>query len=154
MRATSSSKTTVRSFCSASTCRSVINAAKPTKAFAARPVSGEATPRSSASSASAVVMLVLPRPLAELLQRLLADAAPRHVDDALEADRLVRVVDHAQIGDQIAHFAPLVEADAADQLIADAVLDEGFFKRARLGVGAVHHGEIAVAVALALASAA
>ena len=57
----------------------------------------------------------------QLGDRLRADAAAGHVDDAREADDVERVVDEAQVREHVLHLAPLVEARAADELVAGCV---------------------------------
>ena len=81
-------------------------------------------------------------PIQEGLQRLLADAARRHVDDALEADAVVGVMDQAQVGQQVLDLAPFVEAYPAHQRVGHSRVDEGLFHGAGLRVGAVHDGEV------------
>ncbi len=80
------------------------------------------------------------RPEVELLLRRLADAARGHVEDAAEADRVQRIVDDAQVSDDVLDLAPLIELRRPDQPVGQARLDERLFQGARLGVGAVHHG--------------
>ena len=56
----------------------------------------------------------------DLLQRLhdpLADAASRHVDDAAQADVVVRIHDQLEVGERVLDLLALVEADAADDLV-------------------------------------
>ena len=77
------------------------------------------------------------------LQRIhhaLADAARRHVDHAPQADVVVRVDDQLQVGERVLDFLALVEADAADDLVGDALAHQRVFNRARLRVGPVEHG--------------
>ena len=76
------------------------------------------------------------------MKRFFADAAGGNVDDAFEADAIVRVVDQAQIGQYVLDLAPLVEAHPTHQDIGRRLADKGLFHRARLRVGAVHHGKI------------
>ena len=73
-----------------------------------------------------------------------ADSPFRHVEDALQAHRVVRVAKHLQVGHGIADFAAVVELDAADHGIGDAALVQDFLKDAGLGVEAVQHGHVAV----------
>ena len=76
-------------------------------------------------------------------QGLIADAARRDVDDPPQADLVVGVVHQAQVGDDILDLAPPVEALGPHQLVGQPGAQEGLFQQAGLGVGAVHHGEIA-----------
>ena len=84
----------------------------------------------------------LRRPL-DLLDGTVPDAATGDVDDA--AERLcVRVVVHeAEVGKEVAHLAAVVEACAADDAVADPLLDAGLLDRPRLRVRAVHDREVA-----------
>ena len=80
----------------------------------------------------------------ELLERVhhaLADAARRHVDHAPQADVVVRVDDQLQVGERVLDFLALVEPDAADDLVGEALAHQRVFDRARLRVGAVEHGD-------------
>ena len=47
-----------------------------------------------------------------------------HVDDALERGRVAVVAQGAQVGERVLDLAPLVEARAADELVAQAVAQE------------------------------
>ena len=78
----------------------------------------------------------------EVLERAIADAARGDVDDAAEGHRVGVVADQAQVGEQVAHLAAVVEARPADDAVADALLDAGLLDGARLRVRAVHHGEV------------
>ena len=55
------------------------------------------------------------------LHDALADAARRHVDHAPQADVVVRIDDQAHVGERVLDFLPLVEPDAADDLVGDAL---------------------------------
>ena len=74
--------------------------------------------------------------------RAVADTAPRRVQDAPQAHRVIGVGDGAQVGDDVTHFLTLVELRAADHLVRDAVADEDFLHCTRAGVGAVEDGDI------------
>ncbi len=80
--------------------------------------------------------------------RGLADAARGHVEDAAEADGVARVMDNAQIGDDVLDLAPLVEPRRPDQPVGHPRADERLFQRAGLGVGAVHHRAAVAVIAL------
>ena len=70
------------------------------------------------------------------LQSRGADAALRHVDDALESEIVGRLMHEAQIGQRVADFLPLVEAQAADHAIGQAERHKALFEFARLEAGA------------------
>ena len=63
--------------------------------------------------------------------------SPRgHIGNPQQADVIVRVEKTLQIGQHIPNLAPVKEALAADQMIADVGLAQGGFQRTRLRVGA------------------
>ena len=95
--------------------------------------------RPASSGGRSVVAVELDR--LERLHHALADAARRHVDDAAQADVVVRVEDQPQVGERVLDFLALVEPDAADDLVGDAGPPQRVFDRARLGVGAVEDGD-------------
>ncbi len=57
----------------------------------------------------------------------------------------------AQIGQRVLDLAALIEARAADELVAQPVAQEGLLDGTALGVGAVHHGDVLEAVLLVVA---
>src|SRR5579875_2674839 len=77
-----------------------------------------------------------PRERVQSLQGRGADAALRHVDDALESEVVRRLMDEAQIGQRIADFLPLGEPQAADYAIGEAEGQESLFDLAGLETGA------------------
>ena len=77
------------------------------------------------------------RPLTELLQRRRADLALRRVDDTQEGAVVVRVGQHAQIGQQIFNFRTRKERRAAGDFVRDAVLHQHLFKDPRLVIAAI-----------------
>ena len=58
------------------------------------------------------------------LQGRFAEAALGQIDDPLEGEIVIRLMDHAQIGDRVANLGPLVEARPADHPIGQAEMDE------------------------------
>ena len=66
---------------------------------------------------------------------------------ALVRGRVVVGAQHAQVGERVLDLAPLVEARAADQLVAQAVAQERLLDRAALGVRPVHDRDVAQEVA-------
>ena len=79
---------------------------------------------------------------AELLQlgdAAIADLAAWRVHHARERHRVARVDAEAQVGEHILHLAPVVEAQAADQLIRDAAPEEHLLEGPGLRVGAIEH---------------
>ena len=75
----------------------------------------------------------------------LAEAAARHARRPGGTPRRRRVGDQPQVGEQVLHLAPLVEADRADEPIGDPRAAERLFQRPRLRVGAVEHRHVGVA---------
>ncbi|CCK00370.1 hypothetical protein BN130_3142 [Cronobacter malonaticus 507] len=89
-------------------------------------------------------LIALVRPLAELLQRRRADFALRRVHNAQKGAVVVRVRQHAQIGQQIFDFRAREERRTAGNTIRDAVLHQHLFKHPRLVVAAIQDGVIFV----------
>src|SRR5439155_9437582 len=75
--------------------------------------------------------------------RLRSDAPRRDVHDARQRDRVLWVAQKAQICEDVLDLAPLVERDAADDLVREAELAERIFDRARLGVSAIEDRDVA-----------
>ena len=73
-----------------------------------------------------------------------ADAAPRGVEDAPHAHRVAGIVQHPQVGDDVADLPALVEPNAANDFVRYARADEDLFQRARRVVGAVEHRDVVV----------
>ncbi len=84
------------------------------------------------------------------LHRGVAEAALRHVDDALEGEIVGRRIDDAQIGERVADLGALVEARAADHAIGQAERDEAVLELAHLERGAHQDGDLVERVAVAL----
>ncbi len=84
------------------------------------------------------------------LHRLRADAAARHVDDALECQIVGRLMDEAEIGHGVADFLALVKARAADDAIGQAEREEPFLELARLEAGAHQDRDLAQRFAVPL----
>ena len=83
----------------------------------------------------------------ELLDALdggLADAAPRHVDDALRRDVVGRVHDEREVGHDVADLGAVEEARAADDAVRHAGAQQHVFQHAALRVRAVEHGHLVV----------
>ena len=104
--------------------------ASPTASCSWPPAAGR--PAAAAVSASSAELNRLER-----LHHALADAARRHVDDAPQADVVVRIEHQPQVGERVLDFLALVEPDAADDLVGDAGAAQRVFDRARLRVGAI-----------------
>ena len=77
-----------------------------------------------------------------------ADPPLRPVRDPHQADRVVRVVEHLQVGDRILHLGALVEARPADHLVADLVEAQRLLEHARLRVHPVEDRDLAAGEAL------
>ena len=87
--------------------------------------------------------LLLVRELQGRLDRARADAAGGRVDDARQAQVVVRRLDDAQIGEHILDLGAVKKARAADNAVRDAVALEGIFELVALRVHAVEHGVVA-----------
>ena len=68
--------------------------------------------------------------------RLVTKAALGPIDDTLESEVVGRLDDQPEVGDRVADLGPLVEAEAADDLIAEANGDEALLELAGLELGA------------------
>ena len=79
---------------------------------------------------------------------LVADAPRGHIDDALQSHEIVAVECGADVRQDIFYFAALVKPHAADDLVGDSAVKQGFFHRAGLCVGAVEHDDIAESASL------
>ncbi len=79
---------------------------------------------------------------AQHLERAIADAARRRVDDALERGIVVAIGDQAQIRQRIADLGALEVAQSAVDAIRDRMLDQLFLEVARLRIGAVQHCDV------------
>ncbi len=90
--------------------------------------------------------LVLQPVLLDLLDGALADSTRRRVDDAQQADRIVRAGEYLQIGQRILHFGALIETESAHHHIFAAVAPQRFFDLPRLEIGAIQHRRAIVRV--------
>ena len=90
------------------------------------------------------------RGAAQQLQGRLAEPALGQIDDALEREVVVRLMDHAQIGDRVADLGALVEARAADHAVRQAEIDEALLEGAGLEARPHQHGDVVEAAAGAL----
>ena len=71
-----------------------------------------------------------------------AEAAPGHVDDALEGEVVGGGVDDAEISQRVADFLALVKSGAADHAIGQAQRDEAILELAHLERGAHQDGDL------------
>src|SRR5690606_6591820 len=71
-----------------------------------------------------------------------ADAARRHVHDALERRIVVAVRDEPQVRERILDLGALEEAHAAVDAIRDAGREQRFLENARLRVRTIQHGDV------------
>ena len=72
-------------------------------------------------------------PGGELLDGLRADPPRRHVDDPQQRDPVRRIAGQADVAEGVLDLAPLVEADAAHELVRDAEAHERLFEHAATG---------------------
>ena len=80
-------------------------------------------------------------PLQQASQRTRPDPPPGVVDHPLERRLIEGIGDQTEVGEHVEDLPPLVEPDAADDLIGDTPPAKGVFHRACLGIGAVENGE-------------
>ena len=75
---------------------------------------------------------------------LVTNSALRHVDNAAQAHRVIRIIHDAQVGHQVPDLAAFVETRATDHLVRDARAHENILQCARSIVGAVHNRNIRI----------
>ena len=63
-------------------------------------------------------------------------------EQPLDADRVGRIGQHAQVGEQILDLAMLIEAQSADHVVRDAPAHQRLFDQARLRVDPVEHHDV------------
>ena len=80
--------------------------------------------------------------------RSCADAAPRRVHDAPERDRVGRVHEQRQVGERVLDLGALVEARAADHLVADPVAHQHVLEHPALRVRPVEDRDLVARLAL------
>ena len=81
-----------------------------------------------------------PRELVDARHCLVAQSALRDIDNPLERQIVGRRLDEAQIGERIANFGALIEAEAADDAIGHADRDEAILEFAGLELRADEDG--------------
>ena len=97
------------------------------------PAASRGSASRSASGAGATLL--------ERLHHALADASRRDVDDAPQADVVVRIDDEPHVRQRVLDFLALVETNAADDLVREPLAHQRVFYRPRLRVGPVEHGD-------------
>ena len=90
-----------------------------------------------------------PRPFVQRPQRGVADAAFRGVNDPLEGEVVRRLRQHAEVGDRVPDFGPLVKAQAADDPVGQAERDHPFLESTGLEAGPHQDRHLGQAVAAA-----
>ena len=78
----------------------------------------------------------------QFFDRLGPDAAARGVDDAGGGDVVAGIEGGAEVGEDVFDLFSVIEAEAADDPVVDAVLAQLFFEESALGVDPVEDGEI------------
>ena len=76
--------------------------------------------------------------------RTVPDTPPRGVEDAAQRHRVVRVGEHLEVRDDVAHLLALVEPCAPDDLVGQTQADEHVLDHPGGVVGPVEHGHIGV----------
>ena len=77
-----------------------------------------------------------------LRDRLFADLTLGLIDDPAQADFVSGIVDHAQIGNHIPDFFPLIEAQTAKHSVRYTGFNKTSFQCARLGIHAIQNSKI------------
>ncbi len=72
----------------------------------------------------------------------LADAALGDVEDAAQRDRVLRVGQYAEVGQDVPDLLALVEADSADDLVGQADADEDLLEDTGLRIRPVEDGDV------------
>ena len=83
------------------------------------------------------------------VQRGAADAAHRRVDDALQPNRIMRILHQLEIAQQVLDLGALVEREAADHRVLDAVAAQRLFHQPRLRIRAIEHSDAGRLIAFA-----
>ena len=66
----------------------------------------------------------------------------RGVENPTQADRVAGIVQHPQVGDDVANLLAFVKSNATHDFVRDAGADEHVFQSARGVVGAIEDGEV------------
>ena len=75
-------------------------------------------------------------------QGRIANTTSGHVNNALQAQAIVRIIYQTQISDNILDFLALIEFGATHHGIGNTTLNEHFFKNTGLGIGAIKHSHV------------
>ena len=86
--------------------------------------------------------IVLARHGGERVDGSFSDAARGRIDHPEQGDIVVRKNRQARVGERVLHLGALVKREAAQHAIAHAARAHRLFKRARLRVRAVEHGNV------------
>ncbi len=81
----------------------------------------------------------------QLLDRLRADPARRHVDDPSKRHAVGGVASQPDVPERVLHLAPLIEAGPTDKLVRDPEPHQRFLEHATLGVDPVGNRDVAIA---------
>ena len=79
-----------------------------------------------------------------MFHRRRTDVALGHVDDARQAQAVFRVIEQAQVGQNVFDFLAVIELGAADHGIGNGIAHELFFEDTGLGVGPEEDGHVAI----------
>ena len=85
---------------------------------------------------------MLLRPIRQHCRRLRPDPARRHVHDPVERRRISRVPRQPQVGDQVAHLAPVIEPRVPDDPARNAPIIQRLLDGPRLRIRPVQHCRI------------
>ena len=84
--------------------------------------------------------LMFQRVLLDLIDGALADSAGGRVNDAQQADRVVRAAEDFEVRQRVLDLRALIEAESAHHHIFSAVAPQRLFDLTRLEVRAIQHG--------------
>ena len=79
-----------------------------------------------------------------MFHRRRPDVALGHVDDARQAQAVFRVIEQAQVGQDVFDFLAVIELGTADHGIGNGIAHELFFEDTGLGVGPEEDGHVAI----------
>lgn len=79
-----------------------------------------------------------------MFHRRRPDVALGHVDDARQTQAVFRVIEQAQVGQDVFDFLAIIELGAADHGIGNGIAHELFFEDTGLGVGPEEDGHVAI----------
>ena len=78
----------------------------------------------------------------EILEGFLPDFSTGDIDDTLEGHRIHRIIDEADIGEDILDLLSLIELHSSIDAVGDVFSNQGFFYKTGLPIRAVEDSEV------------